>query len=107
MRHFVLESSIGVADSSGTASVALRASGMACTIIRPSRLTNDPATGDVLVGEGGCAVSDTISRADVARVMLVSLLTPEARNRTFEVVSRAGQRGAPGSGLVSIDWRLA
>ncbi|MFC4246640.1 NAD(P)H-binding protein [Natribaculum luteum] len=119
--HFVLESAIGVGSSTAgmpipgrlllwgslrakrDAETSLRRSGLGYTVIRPGRLTNDPPSGEVLVGEGGDTVSGSISRADVARVMAVAPFTPEARNRTFEVVSRDGLRGSP-KNLVAIDW---
>jgi len=37
--------------------------------------------------------------------MVAALVTPEAHNRTFEVVSRAGFRGGLG-GTVDVPWRL-
>ena len=49
-----------------------------------------------MVGEGGTAIgSGMIPRADVARLMVAVLFTPEVENRTFEIVSRAGLRGVP------------
>ncbi|WP_135823874.1 SDR family oxidoreductase [Halorussus ruber] len=119
---FVFESSIGVGDSAESmpagfrmllgpilrakndAEAALRSSGLRYTILRPGGLTDGPATGDVLVGEGGATVSGSIPRADVARLMVAALFTPAAGNRTFEVVSRSGLRGTP-RGLVEIDWQ--
>ncbi len=121
VQHFVFESAIGVGNSKGRmpipgrllvratlkakqdAETALRRSGLGYTIVRPGRLTNDPPTGDVLVGEGGDTLSGSIPRADVARVMAAAPFTPEARNRTLEVVSRDGLRGPPKS-LVEVDW---
>jgi len=59
-----------------------------------------------VVGEGGTAIgSGVIPRADVARLMVAALFTPEAENRTFEIVSRAGLRSAPRA-TVSIPWRF-
>jgi uncharacterized protein YbjT (DUF2867 family) len=55
-------------------------------------------------GEGGLTVAGSIPRADVARLLVASLSTPDARNRTFEVVSRDGLRG-PARGLVDLDWQ--
>lgn len=119
--YFVFESAIGVGNSSGRmpllgrllvratlgakqdAETALRRSGLSYTIVRPGKLTSNPPSGEVLVGEGGDTLSGTIPRADVARVMAAAPFTPEARNRTFEVVSRDGLRGPP-KNLVSIDW---
>jgi uncharacterized protein YbjT (DUF2867 family) len=122
---FVLESSIGVGSSKpGMPSVLrlfltafgvvpakeraeehLRSSSLAYTIFRPGGLTDDPPTGEVVVGEGGDTVSGRIPRADVARLMIAALSSPDARNRTFEVVSRAGLRGKA-TGVVEPAWRL-
>jgi uncharacterized protein YbjT (DUF2867 family) len=118
---FVFESSIGVGDSASgmpapfrwaiapilrsknRAEAALRSSGLRYTIVRPGGLTDGPATGDVLVGEGGATVSGSVPRADVARLMVAALSTPDAANRTVEVVARSGLRGTP-RGLVELDW---
>lgn len=120
--RFVFESAIGVGDSRGQmpaafrlliwrvlaaknrAEAALRTSRLSHTVVRPGMLRNDPATGDVLVGEGGATVSGSIPRADVARLMVAAPFTPESENRTFEVVSRDGLRGTA-RGLVDVDWQ--
>ncbi|WP_222919731.1 NAD(P)-binding oxidoreductase [Natrinema sp. SYSU A 869] len=119
--YFVLESAIGVGNSKAglslparllirgslrakrDAETALRRSGLRYTIIRPGSLTNEPPSGEVVVGEGGDSVSGSIPRADVARVMAASPFTPDARNRTVEVVSRDGLSSAP-TNRVNIDW---
>ncbi|WP_408959004.1 NAD(P)-binding oxidoreductase [Natrinema sp. 74] len=119
--HFVFESAIGVGNSKAgmpfparlvvrgslsakrDAETALRRSGLQYTIVRPGRLTNEPPTGEVVVGEGGDSVSGSIPRADVARVMAAAPFTPDARNRTLEVVSRDGLSGTP-TNVVSVDW---
>ncbi|WP_290817041.1 NAD(P)-binding oxidoreductase [Halovivax sp.] len=121
VEHFVLESAIGVGSSKSgmalparlairgslrakrDAETALRRSGLAYTILRPGRLTNDPPSGEVLVGEGGDSVSGSIPRADVACLMAAAPFTRDARNRTFEVVSRDGLGGSP-QRLVDVDW---
>ncbi len=121
--HFVFESAIGVGDSregmpapfraligrtlhaKNHAEAVLRTSHLSHTIVRPGGLTNAPATGDVLVGEGGETVSGRIPRADVARLMVAAPFTPSAENRTFEVVSRDGLRGTA-RGLVELDWQV-
>jgi uncharacterized protein YbjT (DUF2867 family) len=123
VEHFVMESSIGVGNSKprmpapfrlllrhvlnakDEAERHLRRSGITYTILRPGGLTDGPATNDVLVGEGGDTMTGTISRADVARLMVGALFTPEARNRTFEIVSRDGSRGSP-RGLVDFEWQV-
>lgn len=119
--HFVHQSAIGVGNSrsgmalpfrlavrgslhaKSDAETAIRRSGLGYTIVRPGKLTDDPPTGDVLVGEGGDSVSGSIPRADVARVMATAPFTPDARNRTVEVVSRDGLRDPPRN-LVDVDW---
>ncbi|WP_256393646.1 NAD(P)-binding oxidoreductase [Natronoarchaeum rubrum] len=121
--RFVYESAIGVGNSApgmplpfrlairatlaakDASENALRASGLTYTIVRPGRLTDDRATGDVLVGRGGDTVAGSIPRADVARLMVAAPFTPDARNETFEVVSREGLRG-DADGLIDVDWRV-
>ncbi|MFC6835003.1 SDR family oxidoreductase [Halomarina ordinaria] len=123
VERFVLVSAIGVGDSregmprpfrafldlfgivsaKERAEAHLRRSGLTYTVLRPGGLTDAPATGDVLVGEGGDTVSGTVPRADVARLALAALFTPESENRTFEVVSRAGRRGDV-TGVVEVPW---
>lgn len=121
VERFVLESSIGVGDSVGAmprpvrlplgplldakdrAEARLRESGMAYTVLRPGRLTNDPPSGDVVVGEGGDSVSGSVPRTDVARLMAAAPFTPDAEDRTFELASREGLRGAP-SNVVPLTW---
>ncbi|SEO23662.1 Uncharacterized conserved protein YbjT, contains NAD(P)-binding and DUF2867 domains [Halogranum amylolyticum] len=122
--RFVLESSLGVGDSREQAPLGLRlvlwrylaaknraeawlrSSGLTYTVFRPGKLTDDPASGDVLVGEGGATVSGAISRDDVARLMVAALSTPEAADRTFEVVEHGRSHG-PTRGLVDVDWQFA
>jgi uncharacterized protein YbjT (DUF2867 family) len=64
---------------------ALAGSGLGYTIVRPGRLTDDPATGRVAlsasVERGG------IPRADVAAVLAEVLHTDSTIGKTFEVVS--------------------
>lgn len=124
VRPFVLETALGVGtaraaipperyailrpslEAMAVAEAALRASGLVYTIVRPGRLLDEPPSGDVLVGEGGTRLGGgSIPRADVARLMVAALVTPEAHNRTFEIVSRAGFRGGLGE-TVDVPWRL-
>ena len=67
----------------GKADAALRDSGLAYTIVRPARLTDDPGTGRVEIGEN--LPPGEISRDDVAAVLAAVLHTPETAGRTFEV----------------------
>ncbi len=81
----------------------LRESGVTYTILRPGRLTDSPPSGAVVVGEGGDSVSGRISRADVARLMVAAPFTPDAENRTLEIVSKEELRGPP-KNIVSMTW---
>jgi uncharacterized protein YbjT (DUF2867 family) len=118
---FVMESALGVGDdpASPLASVfdaaigpvqrakaqteaAVRDADVRHTIFRPGVLTNGPRTDDVTVAEPGAKLWGTVSRADVARLMVAAPVTETAADRTFEVVSRprfAGRR-------LSVDWQL-
>ncbi|AFK20055.1 SDR family oxidoreductase [Haloferax mediterranei ATCC 33500] len=122
-QRFVLMSSIGVGDSKDGLPLSLRAILTAAgvlsakaqsetrlrnapldhTIIRPGALTDAPATGEVLVGEGGDSVCGSIPRADVANVLVHSLFTRETEKRTFEIVSRPGLRGRADR-VVDVQW---
>ncbi len=121
VERFVFESSLGVGDAKeglplparlligpilrakDRAETHLRESGLTYTILRPGRLTNDPPTGEVVVGEGGDSVSGHISRVDVARLMVAAPFTPAAENRTFEIASLNGLRGTPRN-VVEMAW---
>jgi uncharacterized protein YbjT (DUF2867 family) len=67
------------------ADTAVRDSGLDFTIVRPGGLTDDPGTGRVeaapSLGRRG-----SITRADVAAVLLAALDTPSTIGRTFEVL---------------------
>jgi uncharacterized protein YbjT (DUF2867 family) len=69
----------------GRADAELAASGLAYTIVRPGRLTDDPPTGRVEVGES--VERGEIPRADVAAVLAACLDSDEVRSRAFELVS--------------------
>jgi uncharacterized protein YbjT (DUF2867 family) len=64
---------------------ALRESGLAYTIVRPGRLTDDPASGRVLVGEG--LGRGEVARADTAKVLAACLDLPRAHGRTFDLLA--------------------
>ena len=117
VRHFVLLTAIGVTDPKHPFNKAtkgalqwrfkgeeyLRASGLDYTIVRPGGLQDRPA------GEQGLIISQgdnwkpvlrsTLSRDDLALVLIESLDNPGARNATFEIVNDPRQQ--PG------DWRAA
>lgn len=69
----------------GRADAELQGSGLDYTIVRPARLSDEPGTGRVRVGEdvGG----GEISRDDVAAVLAAVLASPAAVGKTFEVTS--------------------
>lgn len=63
---------------------ALRESGLAYTVVRPGRLTDDPATGLVTVGEQ--LDRGEVTRADVAAVLVACLGMTETVDRTFDLL---------------------
>jgi uncharacterized protein YbjT (DUF2867 family) len=72
-------------EAKGAADAVLRASGLAHTIVRPGRLTDDAATGRVQAAprlEPG-----SISRADVAAVVVAVLDAPATAGVTFDLVA--------------------
>jgi uncharacterized protein YbjT (DUF2867 family) len=70
----------------GAADAALRASGLAHTIVRPGRLTNDPGTG-LVDAAPDLGRSGEVPRDDVAAVLLAVLDAPETAGLTFELLS--------------------
>lgn len=68
----------------GEADAELAASGLDYTIVRPGRLTNEPGTGRVKLGDG--VGSGEIPRDDVAAVLAAVLHEPDTVGRTFELV---------------------
>lgn len=120
VERFVLESSVGVGGDRGSIMArtfrlsigpiieaktrterAIRESGLEYTIFRPGVLTERWATGDVRVVDAGAGLWGLVSRTDVARLMVASLFSPEATDRTFEIVRNPLLRG---SGL-DLEWR--
>jgi cytosine deaminase len=69
----------------GRADAELAASGLAHTIVRPGRLTNDPGRGLIAAGESVGRAE--IPRDDVAAALLAVLHEPRAAGLTFELVS--------------------
>lgn len=67
------------------ADIALRESGLDWTIIRPGRLTDDPPTGRVSLGED-VARAD-VTRADVAAVLATVLDTPSTVGKQWNLVN--------------------
>ena len=64
---------------------ALRESGLDWTIVRPGRLTDDPGTGSVTLGEK--VERGEVPRDDVAAVLAVVLSADGTIGKTFELVS--------------------
>jgi uncharacterized protein YbjT (DUF2867 family) len=105
IRHFVLLTAIGVTDPAHPFNKAtkgalgwrlkgedyLRASGLSYTIVRPGGLVNQPA------GQQGLRIAQgdnwrpllrsTLSRDDLALVLIESLRNPATRRTTFELVN--------------------
>jgi uncharacterized protein YbjT (DUF2867 family) len=71
----------------GRADAALAASGLAYTIVRPGRLTDEPGTGRVKIGRS--VGRSEISRDDVAVVLAAVLARDDTAGLTFEVVAGA------------------
>jgi len=69
----------------GRADAALQESGLAYTVIRPTRLTDEPGTGKVHIGEG--LQRSEVSRDDVAAVIAASLHSADAIGKTFELTA--------------------
>jgi uncharacterized protein YbjT (DUF2867 family) len=69
----------------GKADAELRASGLAGTIVRPGRLTDDPGTGHVRAGPH--AGDGSVSRDDVAAVLAFTVHDPALAGVTFEIVA--------------------
>jgi uncharacterized protein YbjT (DUF2867 family) len=69
----------------GRADEALRSSGLDHTIVRPGRLTDDPGTGKVQIGEH--VERGEVPRADVAAVLAACLGAPNTIGREFELVA--------------------
>jgi uncharacterized protein YbjT (DUF2867 family) len=64
---------------------ALRASGLDYTIVRPGRLTDEPAGGRISVGEQ--LGRGEVSRADVAATLAAVLVAQNTIGATFEMLS--------------------
>lgn len=107
MRHLVLLTAIGVTDPASPANKLfkgalqwrlkgeeyLRASGLAYTIVRPGGLTDDPAgVKGVLLAQGDDwrrFRGSTVTRGDLAQVLVECLRNPAADRLTFEIANDA------------------
>ncbi|MEW9700365.1 SDR family oxidoreductase [Paenibacillus sp. SI8] len=81
----------------GQAEQALRDSGIAYTIVRPSWLTNE-ASQPVRLEQGDTG-NGSITRIDVARICAEASLSLEARSKTFETFNDERANSSP-----FIDW---
>jgi uncharacterized protein YbjT (DUF2867 family) len=63
----------------------VRDSGLAFTIVRPTRLTDDPGTGKVEIGEG--LSRSEVTRDDVAAVIVAVLDSPDSAGKTLDLTS--------------------
>jgi uncharacterized protein YbjT (DUF2867 family) len=106
-RHFVLLTAIGVTDRNSPANKLfkgalewrykgeqhLRASGVPYTVVRPGGLVDEPAGRRGLrIAQGDdwkSFLRSTLSRADLAAVLVECLLAPGARNASFEIANDA------------------
>lgn len=109
VRHFTLLTAIGTSDKESFANKLfkgalewrfkgeehLRGSGLAYTVVRPAGLTNEPAgQKGVRLYQGDdwkAHARKTISRDDLALVLIETLRNPGARNATFEIANEAGE----------------
>ncbi|MFJ9364498.1 SDR family oxidoreductase [Nocardia sp. NPDC101769] len=85
----------GIIRARGAGEQALRNSGAPYAIVRPSWLTNSPATGVHL--EQGDRGDGRVSREIVAQAAVAALLYPESRGKTFELYD----------GHTRVDWPTA
>jgi uncharacterized protein YbjT (DUF2867 family) len=108
-KRFILISSIGTGDSAqalapnvlevlgavlqdkAQAEDHLAKSGLAYTVIRPGGLLSEPATGQEVLTED-TTVAGSIPRAAVATLVLRSLSSDKAINKTFSAIDKSMQR---------------
>jgi uncharacterized protein YbjT (DUF2867 family) len=64
---------------------ALRSSGLDYTVVRPGRLTDDPGSGLIALGEE--LARGSIPRADVAATLLLTIPAPNTIGKTLDLVS--------------------
>jgi uncharacterized protein YbjT (DUF2867 family) len=89
-------------DAKTRAERAIRESGLRYTILRPGILTSGTATTNVQVAPAETGLWGTVSRADVARLMVGAPFTPATANETLEVVHNPLVRRRS----LDIDWQL-
>lgn len=118
---FVMESALGVGDDPASplatafeaviapiqrakaeTEAALEAAPVRHTVFRPGVLTNGARTDSVTVAEPGAKLYGSVSRADVARLLVAAPVTDAAADATFEVVATPSFPDR----AVDADWRL-
>jgi uncharacterized protein YbjT (DUF2867 family) len=72
------------AEAKAAADAHLRASDLDWTVLGPSRLTLDPPTGHISVGDDQSAGKGSVSRADVALVVAAALTDDSTVHRTID-----------------------
>lgn len=109
VRHFTLLTAIGTSDKDSAANRIfkgalewrfkgeeyLRKSGIPYTVVRPAGLTNEPAGAKgVKLWQGDdwkSHLRKTISRDDLAQVLIATLYSTGARNASFEITNEASE----------------
>lgn len=94
--HYIMISAMGLETPRGDevfqtyqkakaeADMALRNSGLNYVIVKPGRLTDEPGTGKVAVGD---LDRGKVTRADVATVIALLVENPEIKNITFDLLN--------------------
>jgi uncharacterized protein YbjT (DUF2867 family) len=77
----------------------VRRSGAPYTVVRPSWFSSSSSAGNCIVIEQGDAGSGSVSREQVAEVLIRSLLTDTAAGKTFELYATSGQETTDWNGL--------
>lgn len=90
-REHPLNRVVGATDGRRDAERALRASGLAWTIVRPTWLTDDPAGAHAITLTQDPRPDGMIARADLATVLLAAVEQPDARHRTFALYNEPGR----------------
>ena len=71
---------------------ALRASGLAWTVVRPTWLTEDPAGAHAVSVTQDAWADGMLARADLAAALVAAAEQPHARGKTFALFNEPGQR---------------
>jgi uncharacterized protein YbjT (DUF2867 family) len=113
VQHIILCSSMGtempqavpplakVLEAKRRGEMLLENCGIPYTIVRPGGLTNDEASGQVLISRRLQSFG-RISRGDVAEVLVQAVLQPEARNKIVEIIAQPGASAVERDGLFRV-----